>query len=269
MISFPNCKINIGLNIVEKRADGFHNIETVFYPVQWCDALEIILSDELKFISTGIKIPAKDNLCLKAYQLLNRYFKLIPVYIHLHKNIPIGAGLGGGSSDAAFILKMMNEMFSLKLSENKIENYAGQIGSDCSFFIKNQPVFASRKGDCFEEIKLDLSNYKIVIVYPPINVSTAVAYSMVIPKSPEKSLKKILEIAPIRQWKNLIKNDFEEAIFMKFPRIAQIKNQLYQAGALYASMSGSGSAVYGIFEKDKSIKKNIWKTDCIVYDNQL
>lgn len=260
MISFPNCKINIGLNVVEKRKDGFHNIETVFYPVSWCDALEIIPSKKLAFSSSGIKIPndKKGNLCLRAYHLLAKDFKIPKVKIHLHKNIPIGAGLGGGSSDAAFTLKMLNEMFELKLKEKQLLNYASRLGSDCAFFILNRPVFAKGKGDELEEISLDLTKYKIVIVYPKINISTAEAYSGIIPKKSKTSLNEIIENKPIHQWKNFVCNDFEENIFKKSSRIARIKKQLEQAGAVYASMSGSGSGVYGIFEKLKE-RKSITK----------
>src|SRR5688572_14534594 len=178
MIAFPNAKLNIGLNVTERRPDSFHNLESVFYPVQWCDALEILPAKETKFTSSGIEIPGtiESNLCLKAYQLLKTDFELPPVKIHLHKNIPIGAGLGGGSSDAAFTLKLLNQLFELNIAEDKLEDYARKLGSDCAFFIRNKPVFAHEKGDVFEPIKLDLTGYNCVVVYPNLHITTAEAY---------------------------------------------------------------------------------------------
>ncbi len=257
MLSFPNAKINIGLTIVEKRKDGFHNIETVFYPIKLQDSLEIIKLSENKetvFNSYGNSIPGKGtNLCVKAYELLKQDFKLLPVDIGLLKNIPIGAGLGGGSSDAAFTLKLLNELFELNLSVESLENYARLLGSDCAFFIRNKTVFASGKGDQFEEIDLSLHNYVIVLVNPCIHIGTAEAYSNTIPKKPKTSLQDLISL-PIEEWKNNIKNDFEESIFPNYPQIAEIKNNLYNLGALYSSMSGSGSSVYGIFSSIPELK---------------
>jgi len=256
MIVFPNAKINIGLNILNRRSDGYHNLETIFFPVKVKDALEVIESDELSFESSGIEIPghANENLCLKAFHLINDDYDIPPVAIHLHKGIPIGAGLGGGSADAAFFIKLINEKFGLDLSVAQMENYARALGADCAFFIRNQPVFAFAKGDEFADVDLDLSGYYIVLVMPPVHVSTGEAYRGVKPHQPEISLKE-LSSKPIDQWRGFIKNDFEESIFKNHPSIRGVKSALYEAGALYASMSGSGASVYGIFNKEVSLKE--------------
>jgi len=248
MISFPNAKINIGLNVVSKRDDGYHNLETIFYPVKLADALELADSDELQFTSSGIAIDGnpENNLVFKAYKLLKKDYKLPPVKLHLHKIIPFGAGLGGGSSDAAFTLKMLDKYFNLKIPSIKLKNYAAQIGADCPFFIENKPVFATGIGDQFQSVNLDLSEYEILIVKPNISVSTPDAYKNVIPSKSIFNLKNI-ESLPIESWKDVIKNDFEKSVFEKYPEIEDLKNTLYEMGALYASMSGSGSAVFGIF----------------------
>jgi 4-diphosphocytidyl-2-C-methyl-D-erythritol kinase len=249
MITFPNAKINIGLNITERRPDGYHNLETVFYPIKINDALEIIESDKLSFQSSGIEIPGRveDNLCVQGYHLLKKDYDIPPVTIHLHKHIPIGAGLGGGSADAAFFIKLVNEKFELGMSIAQMQDYARVLGADCAFFIENKPVFAFEKGDEFESIRLDLSAYKIVLVMPPVQVSTAEAYRGVKPAPVKESLIELINL-PINQWKKHIKNDFEESIFKNHVEIRGVKAALYEAGALYASMSGSGSSVFGIFE---------------------
>jgi len=253
MVVFPNAKINIGLNVVEKREDGFHNIESIFYPVtNLFDVLEIVANSEnqLEFTSSGIEIPgdSKSNLCLKAYYLLKKDFEIPFVKIHLHKVIPIGAGLGGGSSDAAFMLKALNELFELNLTPSKLIAYARKLGSDCAFFIKNKPVYAYHKGDEFESIDLDLSSYEIKLEYPNIHVGTSEAYSGVIPKVADYNLKEAIKL-PIKSWVTSIKNDFEESIFSNYPKIENLKKEMYTNGAIYAAMTGSGSAVFGIFEK--------------------
>jgi len=252
MITFPNAKINIGLNIVEKRPDGYHNLETIFYPIPVKDALEIVSSNEEKhsFHSSGILIEGdpNKNLVMKALHLLEKDFHIPGLNIYLEKAIPFGAGLGGGSADAAFMLKMLNEFLNLNLSDCKLEFYASKIGADCSFFIKNKPAFASGIGDILEPVELSLSGYFLVLIKPDIHVSTPEAYSLVSPKKPEISLKEWIK-KPIKEWKNGIVNDFEKSIFVKYPAIAEIKEQLYNKGALYASMSGSGSSVFGIFDK--------------------
>jgi 4-diphosphocytidyl-2-C-methyl-D-erythritol kinase len=255
MVIFPNCKINLGLNIVNKRSDGYHDIETVFFPIHLKDAIEVIENESVKFSTSGMLVegePGK-NLCIKAYQLLKKDFpKLPPLQMHLHKAIPIGAGLGGGSADGAFSLKLLNKKFDLLLSEKQLINYSLQLGSDCPFFILNKPCFATGRGEILEQIDLDLSSYKIVIVHPGIHISTAWAFSNIKQLRTAKSIKEIIA-APIETWKNELINDFEHPVFEKFPEIKNIKNTLYNAGAVYASMSGSGSAVYGLFEKPKKL----------------
>lgn len=254
MILFPNAKINLGLNITERRLDGYHNLETIFYPLMIKDVLEVIESNELSFQSSGIHIPGNDqtNLCLKAYHLLKRDFEIPPVSIHLHKHIPIGAGLGGGSADAAFMIRLLNQQFELDLTEEQMMNYARQLGADCAFFINNKPVYAFDKGDCFEPVDLDLSKYHLVLVMPPVHVSTAEAYSGIKPKSTGASLKELIKL-PIEEWRSHIKNDFEDHIFKAYPIIAEVKNYLYHAGAIYASMSGSGASVFGVFEQQPDL----------------
>ena len=261
MLTFPNAKINIGLNITEKRSDGFHNIESVFYPVEWCDALEIIPNQnpdaiDAVFQSSGLAIPGNEssNLCLKAWNLLQERIN-VPPMIHLHKVIPMGAGLGGGSADGAFTLKMLNEVYELKLSNDELKDFARKLGSDCAFFIENRPVFCYNKGDEFENFKLDLKGKFVVLVNPDIHISTAEAYSGVSPKKPEIALKMALS-QPISEWKKIVKNDFEENLLLKYPTIAAVKATLYQAGAVYASMTGSGSTVYGIFEQESDLRSS-------------
>ncbi|HEY1024091.1 MAG TPA: 4-(cytidine 5'-diphospho)-2-C-methyl-D-erythritol kinase [Sphingobacteriaceae bacterium] len=249
MVAFPNAKINIGLHVTERRGDGYHNLETVFYPVAVHDVVEVVEAPELKLTSSGIGIPGdlNGNLCIKAYQLLAEDHDIPLVHIHLHKHIPIGAGLGGGSSDAAFFLKLMNTKFALGLTEVAMEAYCRRLGADCAFFIKNKPVFAFGKGDEFKEVTLDLSSFHLVLVKPGAHVSTGEAYRGVQPRVPPVSLAEVIK-KPVAEWKDFIRNDFEASVFKDYPSIRDIKAALYDAGALYASMSGSGSSVYGIFE---------------------
>lgn len=248
MIVFPNAKINIGLNVVSKREDGYHNLETIFFPVKLADALEFVEAEETMLTTSGIVIDSEpeDNLVLKAYHLLKADFNLPPLHFHLHKVIPFGAGLGGGSSDAAFTLKTLNDFYNLGLTTGILENYAAQIGADCPFFIHNKPTFATGIGNRFYELELDLSGYEIVILKPDVSVSTPEAYKNVIPRNPRFRLTEIVK-NPVNDWKNLIVNDFENSVFPKYPRIAELKQFLYKMGADFASMSGSGSAVFGIF----------------------
>jgi 4-diphosphocytidyl-2-C-methyl-D-erythritol kinase len=269
MITFPNAKINIGLNITERRSDGYHNLETIFYPVKINDALEIIVSDKLSFQSSGLEIPGRmeDNLCVKGYHLLKKDYDLPPVTIHLHKHIPIGAGLGGGSADAAFFIKLLNQTFELGLTVDKMQDYARTLGADCAFFIENKPVFAFEKGDEFEPIKLDLSHYKIVLVMPPVQVSTAEAYRGVKPAIVKESLMELIYL-PVAEWKKHVKNDFEESIFKNHAEIRGVKAALYEAGALYASMSGSGASVFGIFENIPDLT-GLEKNNQVFWDLQI
>jgi 4-diphosphocytidyl-2-C-methyl-D-erythritol kinase len=255
MLCFPNAKINLGLSILRKRPDGFHDLESVFYPVGWSDALEILPASELSFQQSGITIPGNsaDNLCLKAFLLLHQDFDIPFVKIHLHKAIPIGAGLGGGSADASFTLIALNELFELNLPVDILQQYARRLGSDCAFFIENKPVLCFEKGDVFQEVKLDLKGKYIVMVYPGIHISTAEAYQNVVPKLKEISVRDIVHTS-ISDWKKVLKNDFEENLFLKYPILAAIKQTLYENGAIYASMSGSGSTVFGIFEEPASLE---------------
>jgi 4-diphosphocytidyl-2-C-methyl-D-erythritol kinase len=260
MLAFPNAKINLGLHVLEKRTDGFHNIETVFYPVQWCDVLEIIPAEKkaragVKFNATGLKIigSKEKNLCVKAYNLLKEKYDLPPMQMHLHKLIPFGAGLGGGSADATQTLMLLNSIFNLSLNKKELEELAATLGSDCPFFIHNKPLLAKEKGNVFEEINLSLKDFFIAIVKPDVHVSTADAYSHVQLSSKENSLKEIIA-RPVKEWKDVLVNDFEKTVFKKYPVINYLKEELYKCGATYASMSGSGSAVYGIFKNEVALK---------------
>ena len=250
MVLFPNCKINLGLNITRKRADGYHDLETVFYPLHVKDALEVIPATETDFQISGLPVDGNidDNLCLKAFKLLQKDFPgLPPVSIYLYKAIPLGGGLGGGSADGAFMLSMLNKQFNLNLSEHQLIDYALKLGSDCPFFIINTPCFATGRGENLTRVKVDLSDYKIVLVNPRIHVSTREAFAKLSPVVPAKSIREIIS-QPISTWKDELVNDFEKHVFEQFPAIKEIKDRLYNAGAAYASMTGSGSSVYGIFE---------------------
>jgi 4-diphosphocytidyl-2-C-methyl-D-erythritol kinase len=255
MITYPNAKINIGLNITERRPDGYHNIESVFYPINLQDAVEIktIEGEEpqggykLKVSGTILDGTPDDNLVVKAYQLLRKDFNFPAQKIHLYKHIPVGAGLGGGSSDAAAIIKMLNEKFALGLTSEQMQNYAVQIGADCPFFINNTPVFATGIGNIFTPIEFSLHGKTIILVKPDIFVSTRDAYALVKPSPAAIPLTEAIK-QPISEWKQIVTNDFEKSVFAKYPEIAAIKDKLYDMGAIYASMSGSGSAVYGIFD---------------------
>ncbi|TKC06366.1 4-(cytidine 5'-diphospho)-2-C-methyl-D-erythritol kinase [Pedobacter frigoris] len=254
MLAFANAKINLGLNVIEKRPDGYHNLETIFYPVKLYDVIEITDAVETSCVIKGVDVPgdATDNICIKAYQLLKKDFNLPPQQITLLKNIPVGAGLGGGSSDAAFLIKLLNQKFELGLTDNQMEVYAGQLGADCPFFIRNEPVFAEGIGDEFSAVDLDLSNYFMVLVKPEVHVSTADAYSGIKPIIPSSSVKDLIPL-PLKDWKLNLKNDFEATVFSKYPEIERVKTELYHAGAIYAAMSGSGSCVFGIFEEETKL----------------
>ncbi|HEU4552978.1 MAG TPA: 4-(cytidine 5'-diphospho)-2-C-methyl-D-erythritol kinase [Chitinophaga sp.] len=267
MIVFPNCKINLGLHILRRRADGFHDLETVFYPVPVNDALEALSPGQLQFSSSGIAIPGEvtDNLCLKAWHLLKRDFPELPaVNIHLHKHIPIGAGLGGGSADAAFMLQLLNDKFRLALSAEKLVYYAAQLGSDCAFFIRNRPCYATGRGEVLEPIAADLSGYSLLLVYPGIHVNTGWAFRQITPAVPARQLRESI-LQPVNEWKTLITNDFEAPVFRAHPVLGAIKEKLYEAGAVYATMSGSGSAMVGIFPKNK-ITGIVWDAGYRVFE---
>ena len=255
MIVYPNAKINIGLNVVEKRPDGYHNLETVFYPIGLQDILEIqeIEKDvpecgyRLKVTGTILDGSPEDNLVIRAFKLLQSEFSLPPVSIGLYKHIPTGAGLGGGSADAAFTVKTLNERFKLGLTIQQMEERCARLGADCPFFIQNKPVFATGIGNVFEPIEMNMAHKHLVLVKPDVFVSTKDAYAKVKVGRPEKRLPELLA-QPIETWKNSVVNDFELSVFAKFPEIAAIKDRLYDLGAVYASMSGSGSSVFGIFD---------------------
>lgn len=268
MICFPNAKINLGLNIVSKRPDGYHNIETIFYPVPVRDALEIVKADTFSFTQSGILVdaPVEKNLVVKALDLLKSRYEIPELEVHLLKAIPFGAGLGGGSADAAFMLKLLNDYCGLHIPEDNLEELAASIGADCPFFIRNTPVFASGTGNIFEPIALSLADYHLCLVKPDIAVSTPEAYSMVTPAVPSISLKEIAR-KPIEEWKSLMINDFETSVFPKHLEIAKIKERLYEKGAVYASMSGSGSSVFGLFKEATSLKEEF--PGCFVWEGAL
>ncbi|MDR0412841.1 MAG: 4-(cytidine 5'-diphospho)-2-C-methyl-D-erythritol kinase [Dysgonamonadaceae bacterium] len=253
MISFPNIKINLGLNVVSRRPDGYHNIETVFYPVRgWYDALEIVPAEKAPggFFPTGIPVPdaSAQNLVMKALALLKADYDIPEIDVHLHKNIPLGAGLGGGSSDAAFMLSLLNDFAALRLSGEQLERYASRLGADCPFFIRNQPVFAEGTGNVFTPVAVALRGYCLVVVKPDIHVSTQEAYAGVTPRQPVVSIREIIR-QPVSRWKDRLANDFEESVLARHPEIGAIKQRMYDRGAVYASMSGSGSSVFGLFEE--------------------
>ena len=271
MVTFPNAKINLGLDVVEKRPDGYHNLETVFYPIPLQDILEITVTKEedapdytFTMHNAVFEGDNGDNLVVKAYKILAADYRMPKVNMALYKNIPTGAGLGGGSADAAFALKMLNEIAALGLDNSKLEEYAARLGADCAFFINNKPAYATGIGNILSPTTCDLAGYCMVIVKPEIHISTKDAYSLVRPAFPQTPLAEITQ-KPVAEWKGLMKNDFEKSVFAKHPSMEKIKERLYSMGAVYASMSGSGSAFFGIFDKEidiDCIKENFPGTFC-------
>jgi 4-diphosphocytidyl-2-C-methyl-D-erythritol kinase len=264
MIVYPNCKINLGLHILHKRADGYHDLETVFYPIHLTDILEIVPDNSangstVQYTQSGITIegdPAA-NLCVKAYELLKKEYPRLPAArLHLHKLIPTGAGLGGGSADASFTLRLLNEYFKLDIPDQRLQELSLVLGSDCPFFIINKPCYATGRGEILEPVMVDLSGYTLVIVNPGFHISTAKAFAGVRPAIPAKSIKEIIA-QPVSSWADELVNDFEKPLFYAFPEIAAIKEELYHKGASYASMSGSGSTVYGLFPAGKPLILNL------------
>ncbi|MFM2232300.1 MAG: hypothetical protein RJB31_1001 [Bacteroidota bacterium] len=261
MICFPNAKINLGLRVTSKREDGFHDLDTIFFPVPLNDVLEVITpstgsADAVTFTHSGIPIPGDEssNLCIKAYYLLKKDYPDLPsILLHLHKHIPMGAGLGGGSSDGAFMLKLLNDKYKLGIGAEQLQKYALALGSDCPFFIINEPVQATGRGEIMQPISCTLSSKTMVLVCPGIHVNTADAFRKIKLSPDAPSCASVIE-TPIQAWKDNLINDFEEPVFNAFPEIANIKEKLYDAGALYASMTGTGSTVYGIFESSPSMK---------------
>ena len=260
MITFPNAKINLGLDVVERRPDGYHNLETIFYPIPLQDILEITPATEedapeyrFKMFNARFDGSDDDNLVVKAYKILAADHKLPKVDISLYKHIPTGAGLGGGSADAAFALKMLNEMASLALTDEELEVYAARLGADCAFFIKNRPAYATGIGNILTPTACSLAGYHLVLVKPDIHISTKEAYSLVVPAAPETPLTEIAA-RTAEEWKGAMKNDFEKSVFAKHPSCEAIKEKLYEMGAVYASMSGSGSSFFGIFKEEQKVE---------------
>ena len=253
MICYPNAKINLGLNIIKKRSDGFHNISSFIYPIKdLYDVLEIVESNSFSFTVSGTlfnnDIQSDKNICVKAYNLLKADFNLPCVKIHLHKRIKIGAGLGGGSSDGVFTLILLNDIFNLKLSKDDLKRYAIILGSDCPFFVENTPHIVSGMGELMKKIDINLKNYEFKFFFPDIFISTREAYSNIEPKNPEVNLLDVIS-SPLQEWKEKLKNDFESYVFQKYPQLQKIKNEFYERGAVYSSMTGSGSVIYAIFKK--------------------
>jgi len=252
MISFPLAKINLALSVVSKRPDGFHDLETIFYPLPFRDILEVVPAGKTSFIQSGFPVPGNpdDNLVLRAYHLLEKkYPRITPMQIFLHKVIPMGSGLGGGSSDAAAMIQLVSRYFDLPASREELLGYALELGSDCPFFMQTSPCFATGRGEILEPVELDLSGYSILLIHPEIQINTAWAFSKMQPAVSVFDLKESIS-APIQNWEKTLHNDFEKPVFNEYPALRTIKKQLYQAGALYASMTGSGSTLYGIFPKD-------------------
>jgi 4-diphosphocytidyl-2-C-methyl-D-erythritol kinase len=253
MIAFPHAKINLGLYVISKRADGFHNLETLFYPLPLYDVLEIVNAKKTRLFPSGLNIHGEksDNLVQLAYRLLKENnSKVGDLEIHLHKAIPLGAGLGGGSADAAKTLQLVNHFFELNIPNEKLSEYALTLGSDCPFFMQSAPCFATGRGEILEPVKLDLSGYSFLLIHPEVHVNTTRAYSGISPAKPAHHLKESI-LQPISEWKTTVYNIFEISVFEAHPFLGQIKEKLYETGALYASMTGSGSTLYGIFPKGK------------------
>jgi 4-diphosphocytidyl-2-C-methyl-D-erythritol kinase len=282
VVVFPNCKINIGLHVVRKRADGYHDLETIFYPLPLRDALEAVKREtedvkrqtenpnssnqtsatpdtsgkEYKSVTlhmSGLPVQGKpeDNLCIKAYHLLQQHHpQLADIDLYLHKAIPMGAGLGGGSADGAFTLQLLNEKFQLNISREKLLDYSLQLGSDCPFFIVNKPCYATGRGELLQAVQLDLSPYSFLVVHPGVHINTAWAFSQLTPAPSSQSLTDIIQ-QPLSSWQSVLKNDFEAPVCKQHPDLQAIPEKLYEAGALYASMTGSGSCFYGIFPKEQ------------------
>ena len=259
MILFPQAKINLGLNVVAKRADGYHDLETVFFPVPLCDALEVQSMDgqfpspngcDLKVTGISVEGDEQKNLVVKAYNMLKQDFPdLARVHIHLHKVIPTQAGMGGGSSDCASMLLLMNELAQLGLTQQQLIDRAARLGADCPIFIINRPAYAEGIGERLQPVDLRLSGWQLAVVRPNISVSTKEAFSLITPKRPARNCRDIVMSLPVEEWRDVLENDFEQSVFAIHPEIGQIKSRLYELGAAYSAMSGSGSAVFGLFRQ--------------------
>lgn len=254
MISFPGCKINLGLDVLHKRTDGYHEIKSVLFPIPWKDALEIVAAKEFKFTSTGLLIPGNtsNNLCVKAYQLLKEAYTFPPIHIHLHKIIPMGGGLGGGSADGAETLKLINKLFDLKISNSKLKEFAAKLGSDCSFFIENKPQFATGTGVDLELLEINFEGYFLKLINNGTHVSTAEAYGGITFSETQGGIKSVLQ-QPIESWQGILQNSFESSVFKAHPELEELKNDLIKEGALFVSMTGSGSTLFGIYRKEPSL----------------
>ena len=269
MVVFPNCKINLGLHITARRSDGYHNLETVFLPVPVCDAVEVIASagvDGLHFSASGLPVSGSltDNICYKAWQLIKHDFPHLPgIQLHLHKVIPMGAGLGGGSADGAFTLMLLNKKFKLQLSQEQLLQYSAQLGSDCPFFIINTPSYAQGRGELLQPIDIDLKGFQLLLVNPGIHINTGWAFQQITPAPPAKSLMTVLQ-QPVTAWRALLDNDFEQPVLHHYPQLAALKQSLYDQGAIYASMSGSGSTFYALFPADAAIPTAQYPPDYFV-----
>ena len=273
MITFPNAKINLGLNIVERRADGYHNIETVFFPIPLTDVLEIVPASDgetsLSCYGNKVDCPAEKNLVMKAYRLMQERYDLPPVAIHLYKHIPDGAGLGGGSSDAAHTLVMLNRMFDLGIADADLAAMAATLGADCAFFIYNRPMMATGIGDVLSPVDVNLKGKTLLLVKPPVGVDTRTAYSRVVPAPSTTNLVHLVA-QPVETWDGLLVNDFEPSVFAALPQLWLIKARMMDAGAQYAAMSGSGSTIFGIFNSDKLAEAAADTfTDCATFVLQL
>ena len=272
MIRFPNAKINLGLSIVSKRADGYHNLETVFYPVNICDVLEVLpnKTGDIVLHASGLEVTAsvEDNLLVKAYRLLQQHYPIGGVDVYFRKQIPFGAGMGGGSADASFLLLLLRDLFLPEVTDDRLAELALTIGADCPFFIYNRPVYAQGKGELFTHIGFSLKDYQLVVVKPEVHVSTKDAFSKVVPTTPALSVAEVVATMPVSQWKGKLHNDFEASVFAIHPVLREIKDRLYESGALYAAMSGSGSALFGIFPQEARLRAEdypncfFWQGNC-------
>lgn len=272
MVLFPNAKINIGLNIIRKREDGYHDLETVYYPIGLRDGLEFI-ENRLKKInlsSSGIQLEldVEQNIVVKAYRLLAADYPLPGLDIHIHKAIPFGAGLGGGSSDAAFMLKGINTYFDLGLTINQLRAYALKLGADCPFFIENNPAFASGTGEILNDIDLSLKGYFLILLKPPRSVATKEAFARITPSTPKFKLSDSIQI-PVENWTELIQNDFEPSVFPSYPEIAQLKSLFISRGAIYSAMSGSGSSVFGLYNHDPGFDNSDFLSDYFIWKEKI
>ncbi len=272
MVVFPNAKINIGLNILRKRKDGYHDLETLFYPIGLKDALEYVVNgkNRLNFNSSGLNlgIDPEQNIVAKAYRMLQEDHQLPGLDIHLHKAIPFGAGLGGGSSDAAFFLKSLNEYLGLNISDEKLKTLTGRLGADCTFFLENRPAMATGTGDKLSAIDLNLKGYHLLLVKPPFGVDTKTAYAGIVPQESAADFKTMI-LSGVANWEGQIKNDFEPSLFGQFPGLSLLKNSLTAMGASYVSMSGSGSSIYGLFKSKPTVKASDFPLDYFIWQEEL